>query len=135
VRGVLVDAGPLVAVMDADDIFHAASAATFKEIREPLFTVWPVITEAMHLVGAPEARDALWDVMQDKRLQLLSLDGQDIPRMRALMWKYRDLPMDPADAALVRVAERDGFRRVFTIDRSDFKVYRLHGNERFTILG
>lgn len=44
--------------------------------------------------------------------------------MRALMKKYRDLPMDLADAALVRVAEREGIRRVFTLDRRDFSVYR-----------
>jgi len=32
-----------------------------------------------------------------------------------------------ADAALVRVAEREGIRRIFTVDRNDFTVYRLHG--------
>jgi uncharacterized protein len=54
--------------------------------------------------------------------------------MRALMKKYRDLPMDLADAALVRVAERDGVSTVITIDRSDFASYRLHGTKRFRIL-
>jgi uncharacterized protein len=58
----------------------------------------------------------------------------DVPRMRALMKKYRDLPMDLADAALVRVAERDGVSTVITIDRSDFASYRLHGTKRFRIL-
>ena len=56
--------------------------------------------------------------------QLLKLRTDDYPRMRELMWKYRDLPMDVADAALVRVAERERFRRVFTVDRRDFEVYR-----------
>ena len=58
----------------------------------------------------------------------------DVPRMRALMKKYRDLPMDLADAALVRVAEREGLSTVITIDRSDFASYRLHGTKRFRIL-
>jgi predicted nucleic acid-binding protein len=49
------------------------------------------------------------------------------------MWKYRDLPMDLADAALVRVAEREHIRRIFTIDRRDFEVYRLHRLGRFEI--
>jgi predicted nucleic acid-binding protein len=42
--------------------------------------------------------------------------------MRELMWTYRDLPMDLADAALVRVAERERIRRVFTVDRRDFEA-------------
>ncbi len=50
------------------------------------------------------------------------------------MWKYRDLPMDLADAALVRVAEREGLRRVFTIDRQDFEIYRPHRLGRFEII-
>lgn len=43
-------------------------------------------------------------------------------------------PMDLADAALIRVAEREGIREFFTIDRTDFAVYRLHGRIRPTIL-
>jgi predicted nucleic acid-binding protein len=39
-------------------------------------------------------------------------------------------PMDLADAALVRVAEREGIRRIFTVGRKDFGVYRLHGRVR-----
>jgi uncharacterized protein len=50
------------------------------------------------------------------------------------MIKYADRPMDLADAALVRVAERDGIRKVFTADRKDFTVYRLHGRIRFAVL-
>jgi predicted nucleic acid-binding protein len=50
------------------------------------------------------------------------------------MEKYRDLPMDMADAALVRVAEREGVRRILTLDRRGFSVYRLARRGRFTIL-
>ena len=54
--------------------------------------------------------------------------------MRELMNKYRDRPMDLADAALVRVAERDEIHEIFTVDKSDFDVYRIHGKKRFRIL-
>jgi predicted nucleic acid-binding protein len=54
--------------------------------------------------------------------------------MRRLMEKYRDLPMDLADAALVRVAEREKVRRIFTLDRRDFSLYRPTGLGRFVIL-
>jgi uncharacterized protein len=54
--------------------------------------------------------------------------------MRFLMRKYQDLPMDLADAALVRVAEREKIGRIFTIDRRDFGIYRPAGIRRFEIL-
>lgn len=67
-------------------------------------------------------------------VQLMSLGLVDIPRIRELMIKYADLPMDLADAALVRVAEREGIGRIFTLDRNDFAVYRLHGRAGLSIV-
>ena len=133
-RGVLVDAGPLVAIIDADDAFHERCVQALSEIQEPLFTVWPVVIEAMHLLGAPAAQQRLWDIFDDGRVELLALDAADIPRMRVLMAKYADLPMDLADAALVRIAERETLNTVFTTDRSDFGVYRLEGGKRLRLL-
>lgn len=65
---------------------------------------------------------------------VLPLGLPDFARMRELMTKYRDLPMDLADAALVRLAERERIRRVFTVDRRDFRIYRPAGIQRFTLL-
>ena len=70
----------------------------------------------------------------DERLKLLPLDAGDVPRMRELMRKYRDLPMDMADAALVTVAEREGITRVFTLDRRGFEVYRPAKIGRFSLV-
>jgi predicted nucleic acid-binding protein len=80
------------------------------------------------------AQERLWDVIEAGALRLKPLDATDVPRMRVLMRKYRDQPMDLADAALVRVAEREQLHTVFTTDRSDFSVYRLHGSRRFRLL-
>ena len=125
---ILVDAGPLVALLDADDQYHKKCVAALKVLREPLVTVWPPVTEAMYLLGdLPKAQEALWEMLARGVLQLLPLDLADVPRMRELMSKYADRPMDLADAALVRVAEREGIRKIFTVDRKDFGVYRLHG--------
>lgn len=104
-------------------------------MREPLGTVWPAITEAMYLLGFSfAAQDALWRFLGPDALNILSLDSADLPRMRELMRKYRDLPMDLADAALVRVAEREKISRIFTIDRKDFEIYRPRGPRRFEIV-
>jgi predicted nucleic acid-binding protein len=67
-------------------------------------------------------------------IDMLDLNTDDARRMRELMEKYRDLPMDLADAALIRVAEREKIRRIFTLDRRDFSVYRPAGVRRFSIL-
>jgi hypothetical protein len=132
---ILVDAGPLVALLHRDDRHHAACVAAARSFREPLRTAWPVVTEAMHLLSFSwTAQDALWEMLESESLALLPLDARDAPRMRQLMQKYHDLPMDLADAALVRLAEREGIRRVFTIDRQDFAVYRPARVGRFSIV-
>ena len=50
------------------------------------------------------------------------------------MAKYHDLPMDLADAAIVRVAERERINRVFTVDQKDFSIYRPSHIRRFALL-
>jgi len=130
-----MDAGPLVALVDVDDQYHKRCVAALKAVREPLVTVWPPVTEAMYLLGdLPRAQEAVWEMLARGVLQLLPLDLSDVPRMRELMSKYAGRPMDLADAALVRVAEREGIRKIFTVDREDFGVYRLHGRVRPNII-
>jgi hypothetical protein len=135
VRGVLVDAGPLVALLDQGDSEHVVSVAAFKTIRDPLITVWPAFTEAMYLLGGSwRGHKALWSRLEIGALVLAPLDETDAPRMRELMEKYRDLPMDLTDAALVRVAERESLMRIFTLDRKHFSIYRAGRRRRFSIV-
>jgi predicted nucleic acid-binding protein len=135
VRGVLVDAGPLIALIDRGDQHHARCVETLKALREPLVSVWPAITEAMYLLGPLwQAQAALWEMLESGAVELAPLDADDVPRMTALMGKYRNLPMDLADAALVRVAEREHLRQVFTLDQRDFRVYRALGLGRLSLL-
>ena len=132
---VLVDTGPLVALLDRSDPYHLSCQESLSSLDDSLVTVWPVLTEAMYLLRAYwQAQDALWEMIESGAVQIISLGIDDIPRMRELMRKYRDLPMDLADAGLVRVAERERLRRIFTLDRRDFQVYRPSRIGRFTIL-
>ncbi len=134
-RGILVDAGPLVALLDRSDQHHRPCVDASRSIRGPLVSVWPAITEAMYLLEASaEARDALWEMIETGTVIVANLDLADVPRMRELMRKYRNRPMDLADAALVRVAERDKIHTVFTVDRADFEIYRPSRSWRFSIL-
>lgn len=131
----LVDAGPLVALLDKRDPEHDACVAALKVIRDPLVTVWPAVAEAMYLLGRSWlAQKALWSRLETGALTLAALDETDAPRMRELMEKYRDLPMDLVDAALVRVAERESLTQIFTLDRRHFSIYRAARRRRLSIL-
>ena len=131
----LVDAGPLVALLDHTDPEHEACVATLKTLRDPLITVWPAFAEPMYLLGRSwPGQKALWSRLETEALALAPLDETDAPRMRELMEKYRDLPMDLADAALVRVAERESLTEIFTLDRKHFSIYRSGPRRRFSIV-
>ena len=131
---ILVDAGPLIALIHKDDNEHERCREAFATMDEPLGTVWPVLAEAMHLLSFSwRAQEALWDMMETGAVEILAIGIDDVPRMKELMRKYRDLPMDLADAALVRVAERERLRQIFTLDRRDFQIYKPSRISRFTI--
>ncbi len=133
-RAVLVDAGALIAVLDRSDAHHAKVVAALASIRDPLITVWPALTEAMHLVAEmPKAPGILLQMIEDDTVTLADLAGADMPRIGELMRKYADLPMDFADAALVYAAERLGLNRILTLDRH-FEIYRLPRRQRFVVL-
>jgi len=132
---ILVDTGPLIALVRADDQHHKECAVAFQTLQQPMGTVWPVLTEAMYLLGSlPKAQDAVWEMITRGIVEILPLGPDDVPRIRELMKQYADLPMDLADAALIHVAEREHIRQFFTVDRKDFAVYRLHGRIRPSIL-
>lgn len=95
-----------------------------------LVTTWLVATEAWHLLGAP-ARLKFMRWVAAGGVAVLELGPEDGLAMLALLEKYRDRPMDLADASLVVLAERLGITEILTVDRADFDVYRLSGNRRF----
>jgi predicted nucleic acid-binding protein len=132
---ILVDTGPMVALVDPNDQYHGACLETFKKLLPPLGTVWPVITETMYLLtGRLRGQEGVWGLIERGAIELLPFGLADVPRTRELMRQYADLPMDLADAALIAVAEREGIRKIFTVDRKDFSVYRLLGRVRPTII-
>ncbi|MFL6201175.1 MAG: type II toxin-antitoxin system VapC family toxin [Thermoanaerobaculia bacterium] len=134
-RAVLIDAGPLVALLDRSDDRHEEVVEALKRIQDPLVSVWPALVEAMYLLSFSwRAQKALWELIETGTVHLLHLEMTDIAPMKSLMEKYQDLPMDMADAALVRIAEREGIRRILTLDHRDFSVYRFARKGSFTLL-
>ncbi len=134
-RQILIDTGPLVALLDEGDQDHGRCVQVAKQLPATLLTTWPVVTEAMYLLSeAPSAQDALLAKVEDGSVGVVELDVKDVPSLRLLMRKYRELPIDLADASLVRVAGREGIQQIFTLDRRDFNVYRTTEGRPFTIV-
>ena len=129
----LTDAGPLIAIIDADEPDHAACLDALDQVPLPLVTTWPAFTEAMYLLaraGGISGQRALWRLVQTDRLVVVDLSRSVVQRSARLMDQYADRPMDLADATLVAYAEEQKLRTVFTLD-ADFTVYRLHGRQQF----
>jgi predicted nucleic acid-binding protein len=134
-RGPLVDTGPLVAIASEDDEHHEACVATLATVPAPLLTCWPVLTEAAWLLRRrPAALAKLFDSFDAGLLALLPLDDAAVAPIAAFMKRYESIGAQLADAALVHLAEREGIRTVFTLDRRDFSVYRLKRNRTLKLL-
>lgn len=134
----LIDAGPLVAVLNRNDDYYGECVRLFRALSRPFYTTLPVLGEAMYLLGKRvgwAAQEGLWKLILHGDLVLEHPTSADLLRMSELMSKYHDRPMDFADASLVALAERLSLDRIFTVDRRDFSVYRLHGKKPFTIIG
>ena len=132
----LCDTGPLVAIIDEGDQHHARCVAALVFIPAgQMMTTWPCLTEAMHLLRhcGRKAQETLWGYVAEGHLQLYEPAGGEWQRMRWLMNRYGDAPMDLADASLVSAAERLGAHRVFTTDQH-FRAYRIHGKFAFDVL-
>lgn len=134
--GTLCDTGPLIALLDRDDIQHARCLAALPTLASPLLTTWSCLTEAMHFLGKAHGWDAqagLWQFIRRGVLQLHMPSSPEELRIEALMEQYRDAPMDLADASLVAAAETLNQRRVFTLDKH-FHAYRIHDQHAFEIV-
>ncbi len=134
----LVDAGPIIAVFNRNDDYHAECLRLYRALDCPFHTTLAVLSEAMYTLGARAgwyAQELLWKLILHGDLILEHPTPVELARMSELMGKYSDRPMDFADASLVALAERLSLDRIFTVDRRDFSVYRLHGKKPFTIIG
>lgn len=133
----LVDAGPLIALINANDPNHLRCAQCLNRLGDQsLVTTWPCFTETMyflHKAGGQPAQEELWNFLDDGLVSLHLLSGGEVRRMRQLMKKYSDTPMDLADASLVAAAEALGIRLIFTLD-SHFHAYRITGSEAFELV-
>jgi uncharacterized protein len=131
---VLLDTGPLVALLNARETHHAWVKSQFATLRPPLFTCEPVLAEACHLLRQiPTGREAVLQLVLRGVIAIdlaLEAEAEAVSRLLA---RYRDQPMSLADACMVRLAELNPRSRVLTFD-SDFDVYRRNDRQPIEVL-
>ncbi len=132
---ICIDTGPLVAFFDSSDRYHKSCIDILKKLSGPLLTTWPVLTEALYLLNFSwKAQDNLWEFLMRGGIEIMGHEKEGLKRCRELMKKYRDLPMDLADASLFVLAESGNIKTIFTLDHKDFMFYRPRHAERFHLL-
>jgi len=133
-RDILLDAGPLIALLDQGDPHHRACVDLWQEIAERCITTDAVVTESTHLVGRAGAASLPLELLLAARVPVVSLERDAHEHAVRLMRRYGLLPMDYADATLVIVAEIIRATTVFTLDRRGFSTYRKGNGESFRLL-
>ena len=132
---ILADTGPMVGLFSADDEHHRRCSGALTAITPPLFTCWPVVTEAAWLLRErPDSLHRLFDSFDGGFFALLPLDASDMPATAGLMKRHASLGLQFADAALVHLAERENIRTIFTTDRRDFSIIRLKRNRALRLI-
>ena len=123
-----------MALLDRADLHHAWAVECFKELPPPLITCECVLAEALHLLAdlSPSVT-ALARLHSDGILRVDFDFNSHAPAVWRLIQKYRDLPMDLADACLVRMSELHTDCMIWTTD-SHFRVYRRHGRQTIPLL-
>jgi predicted nucleic acid-binding protein len=126
---VVADTGPIVALLDADEVNHDWVMAQLRDLQPPLLACEAVLTEASFLLrrggGDPTA---VADLVARGLITVMRLFDDDAEAIARLMRRYAKVPMSLADACIVRMVERTPHATVLTLD-SDFRVYR-HGGRR-----
>ena len=136
IEPVLVDTGPLIALCESKDPHHKACREQAKLLPVgKAYTCWPVLTEAAYrLRRYPAERAKLFQAVRKGVYILLPLDVEDMTGVEMVFQTYSDQDVDLADACLVHLANREGIRHVFTLDRRHFSVYRTAQGQPFVLL-
>lgn len=130
----IIDTGPLVGLIRADDQWSTWSRQKAENLHGPFLTCESVLNEASYLLQSfYGGLEQLVELVEVGHIEVDLSISDEAPRLKALIAKYRDLPMSLADACLVRMSENVPGSNVFTVD-SDFSIYRRNRNERIPLI-
>ena len=131
---VLVDAGPMAALLNTNDEWHDWTRQTIQRLPTPALTTEPALTEAMFLLTRDGFdADDLFALAEAGVIKVGIEFNRERAAFRSLMRKYRDVPMSLADATLVRLSELHRDCRLLTFD-THFEIYRRHRNKTIPLV-
>jgi predicted nucleic acid-binding protein len=131
----LLDTGAYVALVDRDEKLHGECVAALEKWAGPVVTTEAVLIETLYLVGpAWKAQKVCLEFVLRGAFQLVPSSPASLRRVAVLMEKYRNVPMDFADATLVALGEELETDWVFTLDRRGFTTYRMNRRKPFRVL-
>ena len=122
----IADAGLIIAALDRQDAHHPWAAGLLQRESPPWLVCEPVLAEISASLGTPEP---VLEMLRLADLEIAFDLGINTVEVLGLVKKYRDQKMDLADACVVRMSELIPDSVVFTVDRTDFLVYRRHGRQ------
>jgi uncharacterized protein len=130
VRTVLLDTGPIVAYLSANDRHHAWAVEALAQLRPPLLTCEPVLAEAVYLLrGLPSGPARVFELIRRGAVSLGFRLADELEPVQRVIARYGAGRTDLADACLVRMSEVYADPVVVTIDSQFREVYRRHGRK------
>jgi predicted nucleic acid-binding protein len=131
---VIADTGVIVGLIYDRDQWNEWSVSAAKDLIAPYITCESVINEACHLLkGVALGERKVLDFIESGILNVDFSLANEVSAVKALMFKYSDVPMSLADASLVRMSEIYDDASVFTVD-SDFLIYRKNGRKKIPLI-
>ncbi|MBM4351754.1 MAG: PIN domain-containing protein [Deltaproteobacteria bacterium] len=131
---VIVDTGPWVAFIDRSEAMHKKCVEWLRQFEGHIFSSEAVLTEVLYLLNfSYKAQSAAIDFILNGAITLAPLSLESLKKTKKLMEKYKDIPMDYADATLVCLAEDLSINHVITFDSKHFGIYRLIRKQPFVI--
>lgn len=131
---VLADTGALVALLDRSDKWHHWAVDVFRLLRPPVLTCEAVLAETLHLLRDSRASRRALAQLCSRQIIRLAFDFEaESTAIWRLLDKYDDVPMDFADACIVRMTETHPTSRVWTVD-SDFTIYRRNVRQSIPLI-
>jgi predicted nucleic acid-binding protein len=123
-QNMLIDAGPIIALFNKRDAYHTRILKFLENKNYRLWTTWPVVTEACHLLSfSVAAQINFLEWIKRGGLSVVEIKMEELPNLIDFTKKYQDVPMDLADASLMIVAESLSIDKIISID-TDFYIYR-----------
>lgn len=123
----VLDTGPLLGLLDADDPAHASCVTLVDETEEPLVVVAPTLVEVDYWIRKrlqPEVWSIFIEDIARGAYRLEHLQANDLMRVAELQADYSDLDLGMVDASVIAVCEKLGEKKVATLDRRHFGVVR-----------